>query len=187
MSKPARYALFALPLIFFLGLALLFFTRIGKDPSELPAARLGQPMPAFSLSELKNPQQLISAQDLKGQVLLFNVWATWCVSCLVEHPVLMQLAGEGVPIVGMNYKDNREAARQYLVNQGDPFRFTIFDEAGDLGLDLGVYGAPETYLIDPQGRIRYRLTGVLDAQKWQQELKPRYEALLKEVASGEGA
>lgn len=177
MSKTARYALFALPLVFFIALALLFWSRIGKDPTELPAARLGQLMPAFQLTSLTEPNRVLTQDDLKGQVTILNVWATWCVSCQVEHPVLKQIAQAGVPIVGVNYKDYRSAATQYLSNNGDPFRFSIFDEKGGLGLDLGVYGAPETYLLDASGRIRYRLIGVLDPQKWENDLKPRYEAL----------
>lgn len=177
MNKSWRYVWFAVPLILFLGLALLFFTRIGKDSSELPSARLGQEMPVFRLPSLTEPETLLTQDNVKGQVVFLNVWATWCVSCLVEHPVLMQLAADGVPVIGVNYKDIPSAALQYLANNGNPFRFTISDEDGSLGIDLGVYGAPETYLLDAEGRIRYRFIGVLDANNWQTELKPRYEAL----------
>lgn len=177
MNKTTRYALFALPLLAFLGLAFLFWHQIGKDPTELPSARLGQSVPDFKLSSLHQPEKLLTANDVKGQVSLLNVWATWCVSCQVEHPVLKRLADAGVPIIGVNYKDYRSAALQYLQNNGDPYQFTIFDEQGSLGLDLGVYGAPETYLLDKDGHIRYRFVGVLDPQHWDNELKPRYEAL----------
>lgn len=177
MSKTTRYALFALPLLVFLGLALLFWHQIGKDPSELPSARIGHPVPDFQLSSLTQPEKILTQNSVKGQVALLNVWATWCVSCQVEHPVLKQLANQGVPIIGVNYKDYRSAALQYLSNNGDPYQFTIFDEQGSFGLDLGVYGAPETYLIDKDGNIRYRFVGVLDAQHWESELKPRFEAL----------
>jgi cytochrome c biogenesis protein CcmG/thiol:disulfide interchange protein DsbE len=177
MKKPLRIALYAAPLILFAGLAILLGSRLGMDPTELPSARIGKPMPEFRLSSLKSPEKMLTAADVKGQVLILNVWATWCISCQVEHPVLKHMAEEGVPIVGVNYKDYREAALKYLELHGDPFRFTLFDEKGDLGLDLGVYGAPETYLLDKDGNIRYRFIGVLDPDKWETVLKPRYEAL----------
>lgn len=178
MTKPWRIALYAVPLLVFLVLAILLGSRLGTDPTELPSARIGKPVPEFRLSSLKEPERMLSADDLKGQVTILNVWATWCISCQVEHPVLMQLQAMGVPIVGVNYKDYRESALQYLALHGDPFRFSVFDEKGDLGLDLGVYGAPETYLLDETGHIRYRFVGVLDPQNWERVLKPRYEALL---------
>jgi cytochrome c biogenesis protein CcmG/thiol:disulfide interchange protein DsbE len=177
MSKPARIALYALPLLAFVALAMLLGSRLGTDPTVLPSARLGQPMPAFTLASLQDPRKLLTAADLKGEVAVLNVWATWCISCQIEHPVLLQMAQSGVPIYGINYKDEREAALKYLENHGNPFRLVVSDDRGDLGIDLGVYGAPETYLLDRDGNIRYRLVGVLDAQKWETDLKPRFEAL----------
>jgi cytochrome c biogenesis protein CcmG/thiol:disulfide interchange protein DsbE len=179
MGKTGRYLLFALPLLVFMALALLFWSRIGQDPTELPSARIDKPLPDFRLTALNDPLRNYTQNDVKGDIVLLNVWATWCVSCQVEHPVLKQLAASGIPIVGVNYKDDRAAALQYLQNHGDPYRFTVFDDAGSFGLDLGVYGAPETYLIDKQGRVRYRFVGVLDPEHWDRELKPRYEALLQ--------
>ncbi len=178
MKKPWRIALYAAPLLVFIVLAILLGSRLGTDPTELPSARIGKPVPEFHLTSLADPQRMLGVADLKGQVTVLNVWATWCVSCLVEHPVLMHMKSLGVPIVGVNYKDYREAAQQYLSLHGDPFLFSVFDDKGDLGLDLGVYGAPETYLLDADGHIRYRFVGVLDPQNWQRVLKPRYEALV---------
>ncbi|MES2917354.1 MAG: DsbE family thiol:disulfide interchange protein [Pseudomonadota bacterium] len=177
MNKPARLVLYALPLLAFVALAILLGSRLGSDPTVLPSARLGQPMPAFSLASLQEPQRVLTAADLKGEVSVLNVWATWCISCLIEHPVLLQMAQAGVPIYGINYKDEREAALKYLELHGNPFRLVVNDDRGDLGIDLGVYGAPETYLLDRDGNIRYRMVGVLDAQKWESDLKPRFEAL----------
>ncbi|HQV40567.1 MAG: DsbE family thiol:disulfide interchange protein [Moraxellaceae bacterium] len=177
MKKPLRIALYTVPLLLFVGLAVLLGSRLGTDPGVLPSARLGQPMPAFSLSSLTEPDRLLSAEDFKGHVTVLNVWATWCISCQVEHPVLMEMARQGVRIVGVNYKDIREAAVKYLELHGNPFQFTVVDDSGNLGIDLGVYGAPETYLLDREGNIRYRLVGVLDLQKWETDLKPRFEAL----------
>lgn len=177
MNKPLRIALYAVPLLVFVVLAILLGSRLGTDPTELPSARLGKPMPEFQLSSLSAPEKILSVADIKGQVVVLNVWATWCISCQVEHPVLKHMAEQGVPIIGINYKDYRESALKYLELHGDPFRFTIFDDKGDLGLDLGVYGAPETYLLDKDGTIRYRYIGVLDPEKWEKVLKPRYEAV----------
>lgn len=178
MSKSWRIAFYAVPLLLFVGLAILLGSRLGSDPTELPSARIGKPLPDFRLSALESPGKMLTAADVKGQVAILNVWATWCISCQMEHPVLMQMAAEGVPVIGINYKDYRESAQKYLELHGNPFRFTVFDEKGDLGLDLGVYGAPETYLLDKAGNIRYRYIGVLDQDKWAKELKPRYQALL---------
>lgn len=178
MTRRTRILVFLLPLALFAILAVLLFSRNGSDPSFLPSARLGQPVPAFQLASLTEPEAVLTADVFKGEVSLLNVWATWCVSCLVEHPVLMRLADAGVRIVGVNYKDDRQAALAWLQNNGDPYHRIVFDERGDLGLDLGVYGAPETYLIDRDGRIRYRAVGVLDERAWTQELQPRYDALV---------
>lgn len=183
MSTRLRFLVFLLPLALFIALALLLWNRNGTDPSMLPSARLQQPVPAFALPSLTDPAVTLTADQLKGQVLLLNVWATWCVSCLVEHPVLMRLASEGVPIVGVNYKDQRPAALRWLENNGNPYSLIIEDARGDLAIDLGVYGAPETYLIDRDGRIRYRAVGVLDERAWRDEVQPRYQALLAEAAT----
>jgi len=110
MSKTTRYLLFGLPLLVFLVLVVLFWSRLGADPSELPSARIGKLVPAFQLSTLGEPSHIVTQNDLKGQVLLLNVWATWCMTCQAEHPTLKQLADSGVPIIGVNYKDSRSAA-----------------------------------------------------------------------------
>lgn len=181
--SPSRRWLFLLPLLLFIALAALLWDRNGKDPTVLPSARIDQPFPAFALPDLLNPEQTRSQTDFTGSVALVNVWATWCVACLVEHPVLMALAEEGVVIHGINYKDDAAAAVQYLAENGNPFRYTVVDGQGDLAFDLGVYGAPETYLVDAQGRIRDRLVGVLDADTWTKTLKPRYDALRAEAVT----
>lgn len=182
MSVSTRWMIFAVPLALFLALAVLLFSRNGSDPSFLPSARLGQPVPSFVLPSLAEPERKLTEDLLKGHVTLLNVWATWCVSCLVENPVMLGLAAQGVRIIGVNYKDNRQAALAWLENNGNAFSEVVFDEAGSLGIDLGVYGAPETYLVDANGIIRYRAVGVLDPKAWQTELQPRYQALLAETA-----
>ena len=165
-----------LPLILFTVLALFLFRGLSLDPKEMPSALIDDPFPSFDLPKLGADERL-SAENLAGRVGLLNVWATWCPSCRVEHPYLLQLSARGVPIYGLNYKDEDAAAQRWLQQLGDPYRFNIVDREGSLGLDLGVYGAPETYLIDAQGVIRYRHVGVVDESAWRSTLEPLYLSL----------
>lgn len=165
-----------LPLFIFAVLALVLFRGLSLDPKELPSALIDQPLPPFSLPALGSTE-ILSEADIKGQPALLNVWATWCVSCRVEHPYLHQLAERGVAIYGINYKDDDAAAMRWLAELGDPYRANIADREGTLGLDLGVYGAPETYLVDAQGVIRYRHVGVVDERVWSGILQPIYQEL----------
>lgn len=167
-----------LPLFLFAVLALFLFRGLSLDPRELPSALIDRPVPAFRLPELGSGS-MVGEDDLRGAVSLLNVWATWCVSCRVEHPYLRQLADSGVPIYGLNYKDEDAAALRWLAELGDPYRLNIVDREGSLGVDLGVYGAPETYLLDGDGVIRYRHVGVVDERVWQGVLRPLYEELLR--------
>lgn len=175
-----KRVLLLLPLAVFLVVAVFLYRGLFLDPSELPSALIGKPVPAFSLPAVQDAQRLISEADLKGKPALLNVWATWCVSCKQEHPVLNTLAGQGVVIYGINYKDDNAAAQKWLREFLDPYQLNIRDEQGSLGLDLGVYGAPETFLIDKHGIIRHKFVGVIDAQVWREQLAPRYQELLDE-------
>ena len=168
------------PFLLFIVLAGVLFFALGKDPKLLPSAKLGKPFPDFQLSALHQPEKMISKTDLVGEVVLVNVWATWCVSCLVEHPVLSKLANSGVVIYGLNYKDVRSAAIVFLKNHGNPYQEVFFDANGGLGLDLGVYGAPETYFLDRKGQVRYRHIGVITPDIWQNKLQPIYQGLIQE-------
>lgn len=172
-----RRLLLCLPLLAFLVLAGFLFRGLHRDPQALPSALVGQPFPAFSLPGVKD-DQLFSRQDLLGRPALVNVWGTWCVACHEEHPVLNQLKAQGVVIHGINYKDDNASARRWLAEFHDPYQLDLRDDAGRLGLDLGVYGAPETFLIDAQGVVRYRHVGVVDQRVWAEELGPRYHALV---------
>lgn len=172
---PARLKLF-LPLILFGILAIFLVRGLQLDPKALPSALIDQPLPEFSLTALGSGEPLDRSAVI-GQVALFNVWATWCVSCRVEHPYLTQLAQQGVAIYGINYKDEDQAALQWLQELGDPYIASIADRQGTLGLDLGVYGAPETYLIDASGVVRYRHVGVVDERVWTTILAPIYREL----------
>ncbi len=173
---PARLKLF-LPLILFVILAAFLMRGLQLDPKALPSALIDQPLPEFSLPALGSGEPLDRAA-VTGKVALFNVWATWCVSCRVEHPYLTQLADEGVAIYGINYKDDDAAALKWLDELGDPYIASIADREGTLGLDLGVYGAPETYLVDQAGVVRYRHVGVVDERVWSTVLQPIYTELV---------
>lgn len=162
-----------LPLILFAVLAGLLYLGLGRDPRTLPSALLDRPVPAFRLIRLADGQ-LQDETVLHGEARLLNVWGTWCAACRDEHPYLVQLAQQGVPIVGLNYKDDPARAREWLQRLGDPYELVLVDADGRFGLELGIYGAPETYLIDSQGIIRHRHVGVLDEQVWQTRIEPLY-------------
>jgi len=162
-----------LPLLVALGVGVFLFAGLGKDPTKLESALIGKPVPEFSLPSLKNPEQTLDTSVFKGQVSLLNVWAEWCPSCWEEHEYLMHLANDkGVRIVGLNYKDTREAAFRFLNSLGNPYETIIFDSEGSLGFDLGVYGAPETYVIDAEGVVRFRHVGVVNQKVWEEGLLP---------------
>lgn len=176
MAKLAKQSglawMFIIPFILFLAVAAFLYKGLSNDPSQLPSTLVGQPVPVFSLPSLDDPNRLITNADLKGKPALINVWATWCPTCMVEHSELKQLADQGVRIIGVNYKDYRTAAQTFLTNQGNPYQAVIFDENGDLGLDLGVYGAPETFVVDANGIIKYRTVGMVTVKEFNETLKP---------------
>lgn len=169
-----------LPLLGFLAIAVFLYRGLFLDPAELPSALIGKPFPAFSLPNVTGERTLTEA-DLKGKPALVNVWGTWCVSCRVEHPVLNKLAQMGVTIYGVNYKDDNAAALKWLKEFHNPYQLDIRDEQGSLGLDLGVYGAPETFLIDREGIIRHKFVGVIDEVVWREQLAPLYQSLEDEA------
>lgn len=166
----SRLKLF-LPLFAFLALGVLLWRGLALDPAALPSALVGRPLPEFELPKLGEAAS-VSRADVVGEASLLNVWATWCYSCRVEHPFLLQLADRGIPILGLNYKDESGPAQQWLAQLGDPYRLVIEDREGRLGLDLGVYGAPETYVIGADGTVQYRHVGVLDEAVWADRLAP---------------
>lgn len=175
-----RIALFV-PLVVFAILSLFLLKGLDRDPTELPSALVGEPFPSFTLPSLANDQEMLSERDLDSQVVLVNVWATWCFACRIEHPMLNQLAAEGIAIIGLNYKDQDQQAIQWLKQKGNPYVFNIVDAQGSLGFDLGVTGAPETYLVDAQGIIRYRRVGVVDQRVWDDEMSSLYQQLVGEM------
>ncbi len=171
-----------IPLAIFAGLAILFWRGLSLNPNEMPSALLNKPVPAFELPVLpapENPQGLVRANQemLKGKVSLLNVWATWCVTCRQEHEFLNTLKAQGILIYGINYKDNNEDAQRWLAELHNPYVYSVTDEDGRLGLNLGVFGAPETYVIDKQGIIRYKHIGDVNAQVWEKTIKPIVDSL----------
>ena len=166
-----RRYLFYIPITGFV--VLLVVLALGftlEDAKRLPSVLIDRPFPPFELPSL-GTGQLLSEEDLLGEPALVNVWATWCANCLIEHPLLMELK-EDVPIFGVNYNDDVEKAKVWLRRYDDPYRFSIVDADGKLAIDLGVYGAPETYVIDAQGTIQYRHVGVVTRSDWEQTLRP---------------
>ena len=169
--------------VFLLLLALLWLGFGLKDPHLLPSALLDKPFPDFRLPDLHDPARQRSRADLGQGPALVNVWASWCPSCLVEHPELTRIAQEeGLPLYGINYNDDPAKAQAWLERHGNPFAFSVADRQGSLVVDLGVYGAPETFVMDAQGMIRYRHVGAVTPEVWQQTLAPVLQQLAREAS-----
>ena len=164
---------FAIPLAVFLALAVFFAIGLTRDPRVVPSPLIDKPAPAFKLEQLRDPQRAFTPEDMKGKVWMLNVWASWCASCRIEHPLLVDIARKRiVPIVGLNYKDQREDAKAWLKKFGDPYELSAWDIDGRVGLDFGVYGAPETFLIDKQGVIRHKQIGPITPEALDKTILP---------------
>lgn len=171
-------ARFLIPLVIFIGLVVLFGAGLGLNPREVPSPLIDKPAPEFALPALSDPDKQITKQTLQGGVTLFNVWASWCVACRQEHPLLVEIAKRGeVPIYGLNYKDTRPAAQEWLARLGNPYVDSAFDEKGRVGIDWGVYGVPETFLVDSRGMIRYKHIGPISPEDWEQKILPKIKLL----------
>jgi len=169
---------FLVPLVIFAILAGFFWKGLQLNPSDVPSPLIDKPAPVFNIQQLQNPAAMISPVDLRGKVWLLNVWASWCVSCRQEHPVLMRFSKTGeVPIYGLNYKDTRKDAMQWLRDFGNPYMLSGFDVDGQVGIDYGVYGVPETYIIDKQGVIRHKHIGPITDKVLQDEIRPMVRKL----------
>jgi len=164
---------YALPLIVFLVIAGFLAIGLRLDPREVPSPFIGKPAPPFTLPQLHKPDATISPADMKGQVWLLNVWASWCTSCRAEHEVVTRVAATGeVPIIGLNYKDERNAALGWLRRLGDPYKASAVDAQGDVGIDWGVYGVPETFVIDQQGVVRHKHIGPITDKSVSETILP---------------
>lgn len=174
---------FIAPLIIFIVLIGFLAVGLKLDPREVPSPFLGKPAPAFHLPQLVEADKTFGNTQLKGQVSLFNVWASWCISCRQEHPLLLKLSKQNIlPIYGLDYKDEREAGLEWLRRLGNPYTLSILDADGKVGIDWGVYGVPETFVIDKQGIIRHKHTGPITEEAWQKTLLPLILKLQQEGA-----
>ncbi len=166
------------PLALFLLVVAFLWAGLGLDPRLVPSPLLDRPAPAFDLPELLEPKRRVSHRDLRGGVTLLNIWASWCVACREEHEMLMELARDGrMRIVGLNYKDERAAALSWLERLGNPYQAIAYDFEGRAAIDWGVYGVPETFLVDASGVVRLKHVGPLSAAVVESELKPRLSAI----------
>lgn len=177
-TEPKSALRFVLPLAIFAILAGFLFVGLGLNPREVPSPFIGKPAPSFQLTQLARPEQTFSPQQMKGEVWLLNVWASWCVACRIEHPLLVDLAKKDViPIVGLNYKDKRDAASGWLAQFGNPYKLSAVDSDGRVGIDYGVYGVPETFVIDKQGVIRFKQIGPITEDVWRTKMLPLVQQL----------
>ena len=171
---------YLLPLIIFLVLVGFFAVGLNLNPREVPSPLIGKPAPAFALPLLGAPDKKLSATELKGKVWVLNVWASWCVPCQQEHPLIIELAKTGgVPVYGLNYKDKSADATAWLAKLGDPFAATLSDSDGLVGIDYGVYGVPETFVIDKQGVIRLKHIGPMTPEALRKTVLPMVDKLSK--------
>jgi cytochrome c biogenesis protein CcmG, thiol:disulfide interchange protein DsbE len=162
-----------LPLAVFLALVCFMAAGLGLNPREVPSPHIGKPAPPFALPQLQQAEKMVDSQDLRGKVWLFNVWASWCTACGIEHPVLMDMARAGsIRVVGLNYKDERSKGMHWLEKNGDPYLVSAYDADGRVGLDYGVYGVPETFVIDKRGIVRLKHTGPLTDDFVRKKLLP---------------
>lgn len=166
------------PLFVFLSLVVILAVGFKlDDPHKLPSVLIDRPFPEFSMRELHDAERTVTQNDFKGQVSLVNVWATWCPNCVIEHPQLTVIAESGIPLYGINYNDVDEKAKRWLQRYGNPFTLNIVDDEGRLGIDLGVYGAPETFVLDKNGVIQYKHIGEVTQSDWLRTIKPLIEQL----------
>lgn len=169
---------YLIPLVIFIVLAVFLAIGLTRDPHELKSVLINKPAPAFRVPQLKAADKMISNEDMRGKVWLLNVWASWCVACREEHPYLIEYAKSGVvPIYGLNYKDRREDALATLDELGDPYLVSAVDLDGRVGIDFGVYGAPETYIIDQGGTIRFKYVGPMMPDVWKEKILPVVQEL----------
>ena len=164
---------FLIPLGLFLALVGFLAAGLKLDPKEVPSPLIDKPAPAFKLTRLSQPESTIARDDLLGKVWILSVWASWCVACQAEHPLLVALAAKKlVPIYGLNYKDDRLDGLRWLARYGDPYEASLLDSDGRVGIDFGVYGVPETFVIDQKGLIRFKQIGPLTSEVIRDQIEP---------------
>ncbi len=177
VSKKKQLLTRLIPFILFIGVSVFLYVGLFRDATVLESTFIGRPVPEFALNDLVDEDLTHDRSVLTGRPMLLNVWATWCPTCYAEHKFLNELAQDGVYIVGMNYKDERGKALKWLSDLDNPYAISLYDKDGMLGLDLGVYGAPETFFIDSKGIIQYKHVGDINPRNWNDELKAVYQQL----------
>lgn len=171
---------YVIPLVIFVVLVVFLAIGLGRDPREVPSPLINKAAPMFELPQLEEPSRKFTAQEMRGKVWLLNVWASWCVACREEHPMLLELERQrAVPIYGLNYKDLPQDAKAWLRELGDPYTLSASDIDGRVGIEYGVYGAPETFLIDRDGIIRFKHIGPITPAVWERDFAPRISELNK--------
>lgn len=169
-----------IPLAIFAGLAIFFAIGLTRDPTQLPSELIDRPLPEFEMMTLSG--EAVTHDKLLGEPALLNVFGSWCVACLIEHPLFMELTEDpDFKLVGVNWRDTRENANRWLIRHGDPYDLILFDPESRLAIDLGVTGAPETFVLDAKGRIRYKHTGPISADDWANTLRPLIQSLRAET------
>jgi cytochrome c biogenesis protein CcmG/thiol:disulfide interchange protein DsbE len=169
---------FLIPLGAFIALAVVLAVGLNRDPREVPSPLIDKPAPTFALTRLEDPQTTIGTADLRGKVWMLNVWASWCVACREEHPLLVAFSKKGLlPIYGLDYKDQRDDGMDWLKRMGDPYQASLFDGEGRVGIDFGVYGVPETFIIDKTGTIRMKHIGPLTPEVIERQIEPLLKKL----------
>ncbi len=169
--------LFVLPIFVFVGVLVAFGFALQRDPSRLPSMLIDKPLPQFALPAVRANDAGLATADFRGRPMLLNVFASWCVSCRVEHPVLLELKAQGVPIAGLDWKDKAVDGAQYLRDNGDPYAKAGNDRSGRAGIDLGVTGVPETFVVDRFGKVRYKQVGPIGPDDWKNTIKPLMDKL----------
>ncbi|MDU8923666.1 DsbE family thiol:disulfide interchange protein [Pasteurellaceae bacterium LIM206] len=172
-----RKMLFFLPLLVILAICVLLFAGLQQDPKQIASALIGKPVPEFYQANLLAPEQVLNNKQLPREPFLLNIWGSWCYYCKQEHPLLLELAEQGVKIVGVDYRDRTQGALEMLQSMGNPFVLTIDDSQGKFAMQLGVDGAPETYVVDGYGVIRYRYSGAMDREVIQNIILPELNKL----------
>lgn len=171
-TKNKQKIWFLIPLVLFVAFIIMLYFRLGKDTKVVTNTSLNRPVPTFSLPLLNNPKQMATPADLPKKPYLLNVWASWCVTCKIEHPFLLQMAKQGIPIVGVNYKDELPDALAYLNSHEDPFTLNLQDKGGNLGIDLGLTGVPESFVVDNKGNIRQHILGEINQERFDKQVLP---------------
>jgi cytochrome c biogenesis protein CcmG/thiol:disulfide interchange protein DsbE len=169
---------FIIPIVLFAAIGVLLWVGLSLDPRKIPSPLVGKPLPTFKLATVADAKRIVTNEDLRGRTYLLNVWASWCVSCRQEHPLLVQLSqSKTVPILGLNYKDKRDDAVAYLAKLGNPYEMILSDPDGRMGIELGVYGTPETFVVDKTGVIRHKHVGPITPEVWRNLIEPKLREL----------